>query len=520
MQTVLTVDKSVSPQQARPAPPCNLVIFGASGDLTKRKLLPAVYHLIQQGLLPDGFAIIGVDRDELDTDHYRDQLNAQAHEFIGEEFSQPLWDKLIQRSHYLQGDFRDTATYKKLDNVLKEIAYDPDTGGNALFYLAVPPRFFGEIASQLGAAQLAIETENSWRRIIIEKPFGHDLASARELNTTLHRAFNEPQIYRIDHYLGKETVQNILAYRFTNSTVEPIWNHRYIDHVEITVAEDLGVENRADYYEQAGALRDMIPNHLLALVSLIAMEPANSIDANAIRDEQTKVLHAIRPLEPEQVLTQTVRGQYGAGQLADGSTAAAYRDEPGIDPASHTETYVAMKLMIDSWRWAGVPFYLRTGKRMAGRFTQACIEFKHAPNMMFRESRIRTFNSPPNMLVLGIQPQEGIGMQFNAKVPGPSQQLSPVEMHFKYADYFGAAPSTGYETLIYDCMVGEAMLFKRADNIESAWQLVQPVMDVWSALPPRGFPNYACGSWGPAEADALLARDGRVWKPCQRCAGI
>jgi len=507
-------------ESAKPAPPCNLVIFGAAGDLTKRKLLPAIYHLIQQGLLPDAFAIIGIDRDELDTDHYRDQLNAQVHEFINAEFTQAQWDKLISRTHYLQGDFRDAATYKKLDATLKNIAYDPDTGGNTLFYLAVPPGFFGEIATQLGTAQLSVETGSSWRRIIIEKPFGHDLASARELNKTLHMAFNEPQIYRIDHYLGKETVQNILAYRFTNSTVEPIWNHRYIDHVEITVAEDLGIENRAGYYEQAGALRDMIPNHLLALLSLIAMEPANSIDANAIRDEQTKVLHAIQPLEPEQVLTRVVRGQYGAGQLVDGSTVAEYRDEPGVDSESNTETFVAMKLMIDSWRWAGVPFYLRTGKRMEGRFTQACVAFKHAPNMMFRESRVRTFNTPPNMLILGIYPHEGIGMQFNAKIPGPTQRISPVEMHFKYADYFGAVPSTGYETLIYDCMIGEAMLFKRADTIEAGWELVQPVIDVWSALPSRDFPNYASGSWGPADADELLARDGRAWTPCQRCAGL
>ncbi len=518
---VSTMNESDSASEpARPAPPCNLVIFGAAGDLTRRKLLPAIYHLQQQGLLPDGFAIIGIDRYELDTGLFRDQLNTQVHEFIGDEFLQTEWDKLVSRTHYLQGDFRDALTYKNLDATIKEITYDPDTGGNTLFYLAVPPRFFGEIATRLGTAKLSIETEDSWRRIIIEKPFGHDLVSARELNTTLYSAFNEPQIYRIDHYLGKETVQNILAYRFTNSTVEPIWNHRYIDHVEITVAEDLGIENRAGYYDEAGALRDMIPNHLLALLSLIAMEPANSIDANAIRDEQTKVLHAIQPLEPEQVLTRTVRGQYGEGQLADGRMVAGYRDEPGIDPGSHTETFVAMKLMIDSWRWAGVPFYLRTGKRMAGRFTQACIEFKHAPNMMFRESRIRKFNAPPNMLILGIQPDEGIGMQFNAKIPGPTQRISPVEMHFKYADYFGTAPSTGYETLIYDCMIGEAMLFKRADTIESGWELLQPILDVWGALPPRDFPNYASGSWGPVDSDKLLAQDGRAWSPCQRCAGL
>ncbi|HGG59340.1 MAG TPA: glucose-6-phosphate dehydrogenase, partial [Gammaproteobacteria bacterium] len=330
----------------------------------------------------------------------------------------------------------------------------------------------------------------------------------------LHESFAEPQIYRIDHYLGKETVQNILMYRLANSTVEPIWNRRYIDHVQITVAETVGVENRAGYYDQAGALRDMLPNHLLALMSVVAMEPANALNGEAIRNEQAKILSIIQPLEPEEVLTQAVRGQYGAGELADGSMAPAYRDEPGVADGSATETYVALKLMIDSWRWAGVPFYLRTGKRMAGRYTEIAIQFKHAPNMMFKDSLVKRANIPPNVLILRIQPNEGIGMCFNTKVPSPIPQLSPVEMDFTYADYFGQAPTTGYETLIYDCLSGDPTLFKRADIIESGWSLVEPILDVWSALPPRSFPNYAAGSWGPDEADALLHNDGRSWRKC------
>jgi glucose-6-phosphate 1-dehydrogenase len=508
----------ITPQAAAPIAPCVLVIFGGGGDLTQRKLIPAIYHLAQEKLLSDSFAIVGVDRVEFDSASYRSRIDSEIHAFLGDEFSDAQWDALLQRIHYSQGDFADPAAYARLADVLKGVDEEQQTGGNYLFYLATPPRFFGEIATRLGTAGLAGEEDGHWRRIIIEKPFGQDLASARELNKTLHLAFNEPQIYRIDHYLGKETVQNILAYRFTNSTVEPIWNRRYIDHVEITVAESLGVETRAGYYEQAGALRDMVPNHLLALLSVIAMEPANSFSADAIRDEQTKVLSAIQPILPEQVLTQTVRGQYGDGSMPDGTRVPAYRREPGVAPDSRTETYVAMKLMIDSWRWAGIPFYLRTGKRMPGRYTEAVIQFKHAPNMMFRDSLVRRARVPPNLLVLRIQPNEGIGMSFNAKVPGPAEHLSPVEMNFSYRDYFGAAPSTGYETLLYDCMTGDAMLFKRADNIEAGWALVEPILDVWGALPPRDFPDYAAGTWGPPEADDLLRRDGRAWKACDTCS--
>jgi glucose-6-phosphate 1-dehydrogenase len=410
----------------------------------------------------------------------------------------------------------DVEGYSRLKALLTEVDNSQNTEGNYLFYLATPPRFFGEIAARLEEVGLNHESHaTQWRRLIIEKPFGHDIASARELNQTLHKHFQEHQIYRIDHYLGKETVQNILAYRFANSTVEPIWNHKYIDHVQITVAESVGVENRASYYDQSGCLRDMIPNHLLAVLSVIAMEPPNSFDANALRDEQTKVLRAIQPLSPEDVIKQTVRGQYGPGTLRSKSV-VGYREEPEIPADSKTETFVAMKLMIDSWRWAGVPFYIRTGKRMPGRYTEVVIQYKHAPSAMFHKSNtsLRQEDLPANMLVIRIQPNEGINMVFNAKEPGPSMKLGSVNMDFQYKDYFGADPTTGYETLIYDCMKGDATLFKRADNIEVGWDIVETILDVWGALPTREFPNYAAGEWGPAAADELLARDGRKWKDC------
>lgn len=504
-------------RHAERAASCVMVIFGAGGDLTKRKLIPAIYHLAQGDLLPENFAVLGFDHAGHDSETYRKRLDDEIRQFLGDEYDQARWQDLLSRFYYAQGDFKDPAAYARLGTVLSQVDSDHKTEGRYLFYLATPPSFFGEIATQLGNAGLTTEQDKQWRRIIIEKPFGRDLESARALNKSLHDAFREDQIYRIDHYLGKETVQNILAYRFTNSTVEPIWNRRYIDHVQITVAESLGVEDRAVYYEEAGALRDMVPNHLLALLSVIAMEPANSFEADAIRDEQTKVLRAVQPIFPEQVLTQVVRGQYGAGTMPDGTLMQAYRSEPGVAPDSNTDTFVAMKLLIDSWRWAGVPFYIRTGKCMPGRYTEVAIEFRHAPNMMFRDSHVKRMGVPPNMLILRIQPNEGIGMCFNAKVPGPGQMLSPVEMNFNYRDYFGANPSTGYETLIYDCMTGDAMLFKRADNIEVGWEIVEPILDVWGALPPRDFPDYAAGTWGPPEADELLRRDGREWKACEVC---
>ncbi len=496
------------------APKSIIVIFGAGGDLTKRKLVPALYYLMAQGLLSRHTNMIAVDRAPIDTEKYRQKLTADIKTFVEKSiYSEELCQQQVSRAYYAQGDFRDAQTYIKLKKLLTEIDEQTDTPDNYLFYCATPPSLFGVIATELGKVGLSQESKECWRHIVIEKPFGHDLASALELNKTLQQSFDEHQIYRIDHYLGKETVQNIMAYRFGNGTIEPIWNHRYIDHIQITVAESLGVEGRAGYYEQAGAMRDMVANHLLALLSVIAMEPPNSFnDADAIRDEQTKVLKAIEKLTPEQVLTHAVRGQYGPGISPEGEEVKGYREEPGVDPNSNTETYVALKLMIDSWRWSGVPFYLRTGKRMPKRYTEVVIQYKYAPSMMFHRSMDRVNHLPSNRLILRIQPDEGISLQFNAKKPGTIQELSTVEMNFSYSEHFGNEPSTGYETLIYDCLCGDATLFKRADNIEASWEIVQPVLDVWKALPPRDFPNYQAFCCGPEEASKLFGHYDRQWR--------
>ncbi len=498
-----------------PAEPCLFVIFGACGDLAKRKLIPALYNLASQKLLSDRFALVGLDRTEFDNQAFRAYLDKEVRALLGSEPDEARWKDLLDRTYYTPGDFRDLDAYTRLGCFLQEVDIQRKSPGSYLFYLATPPRFFGEIATRLEQAGLTREQEDAWRRLIIEKPFGYDLESARELNRSLHTSLEEQQIYRIDHYLGKETVQNILAYRFANSTVEPIWNHRYIDHVQITVAESLGVENRASYYEQAGALRDMVPNHLLALLGIIAMEPPISFRADEVRDEQAKVLRAIQPFAPEEVLAKTVRGQYGGGRMPELGQVPGYREEAGIASDSRTETFVAMKLKIDSWRWAGVPFYLRTGKRLPGRYTEIVVAYKQAPNTMFRDAHRHRLAA--NQLVLRIQPNEGIGMSFNAKIPGPEPKLGVVEMNFSYADYFGSKPHTGYETLIYDCMNGDATLFKRADHIELGWRLVQPIQDVWQALPPRDFPNYPAGSWGPQATEKLLADGQDQWHGCGVC---
>jgi len=495
------------------APKSIIVIFGAGGDLTKRTLIPALYHLMQQGLLSTHTNIVGVGRTDYDSQAYRDTLDKEIQNFIDKEFyNQELWEKQLSKIHYTSGHFRDPQTYQNLKEFIKNIDDQTDTPDNYLFYCATPPSYFGVIATQLAEAGLAEETNKYWRRLIIEKPFGRDLDSAKELNNVLHQSFKEEQIYRIDHYLGKETVQNIMAYRFGNGTIEPIWNHRYIDHVQITVAESLSVGSRGGYYEEAGAMRDMIANHLLALLAVIAMEPPNSFtDANAIRDEQTKVLKAVARYSPEQVLTNAIRGQYGKGTLENGETNEGYRSEKGVDEKSGIETFVALKLMIDSWRWSGVPFYLRTGKSMPGRYTEVVIQYKFAPSLMFHNSMDKINHLPSNRLILRIQPDEGISMEFNAKKPGTIQELSMVNMDFSYNEHFGDDPSTGYETLIYDCLCGDATLFKSADNIEASWEIVQPILDVWQALPARSFPNYAAGTWGPQEASDLMDRNNREW---------
>ncbi len=491
-----------------------MVIFGGTGDLTKRKLIPALMNLTRRGpakenLLPRQFAVIGIGSRDLTTDAFRRRLTEEIGTFATVPVDPGIRDWLMDRLYYLRGDLHDPSTYQDLKSLLGRVDADHEGHGNIFYYLAVAPGFFGEIIRRLGEAGLAREEPGRWRRVIFEKPFGHDLDSARALNAEIKQVLEERQIYRIDHYLGKETVQNLLVFRFGNAIFEPIWNRRYIDHVQITAAETLGVEQRGGYYETAGALRDMVPNHLFQLVSLSAMEPPASFDANAVRDEQAKVLRAIQPLTPGEVLSRAVRGQYGKGLLQDRHV-PAYRAEAKVAPDSPTETFVALKLSIDNWRWADVPFYLRTGKRLSRDVTEIAIQFRRVPFVLFRETPVERLLT--NRLVIRIQPQEGISLRFGAKVPGSLMKLGAVEMNFDYADYFGRTPSTGYERLLYDCMTGDATLFQRADMVEAGWSVITPVLEVWRALPPRSFPNYAPGTWGPAEADELMARDGREWR--------
>jgi glucose-6-phosphate 1-dehydrogenase len=496
-------------EHTRPGERGVMVIFGASGDLTKRMLIPALYNLAKKNLLPKDFALVGFALEAWSEDEYRQRVHNDLREFGGAPEHCAFCDWLIERVYYRSGDFHDPKVYAELKTLLGEIEKKHGTHGNCLYYLAIPPSLIGEIVKQLGAAGLTDQSEGHWRRVVIEKPFGSDLASARALNRTLSSVLTEDQIYRIDHYLGKETVQNILVFRFANGIFEPIWNRRYIDHVQITVAESLGVERRGGYYEHAGALRDMVPSHILQLVTLTAMEPPISFHADAVRDEQTKSLNAIQPFAPEDVLRRAVRGQYGEGQMEGADGVPAYRSEPDVAPDSNTETFVALKLAIDNWRWADVPFYVRTGKRLPRRYTEIAIQFRRAPFILFRDTPVERLM--PNLLVLAIQPEEGISLRFGAKVPGPLVHVGSVNMAFNYADYFGKEPSTGYERLLYDCTIGDQTLYRRADMVEAGWNVVQPILDVWTALPPRNFPNYAAGSWGPKDADDLLDRDGRHW---------
>jgi glucose-6-phosphate 1-dehydrogenase len=490
-----------------------MVIFGASGDLTRRKLIPALYNLGKQHLLSREFAVVGVARDQLTTDDFRAMLIKDLPQFTEETVDLDLREWLQRRMYYLAGEFGDAKVFQQLKDLLQKLDKDHSTHGNYFYYLATAPNFFGPVVEQLAAMGLVKEENHEWRRVVIEKPFGRDLESAHALNQQLLKVVSESQIYRIDHYLGKETVQNIMAFRFANGIFEPIWNRRYIDHVQVSVAETVGVEQRGGYYDHAGALRDMIPNHIMQLVSLTAMEPPISFEADAVRDEQAKVLHAIQPISSEDVLSRSVRGQYGEGEIFD-HRVVAYRSEPGVPADSRTETFVAMKLQVDNWRWAGVPFYVRTGKRLPVRNTHIVIQFRRAPFVLFRDTPVESLM--PNQLVLHIQPEEGISLRFAAKVPGPVMRLGSVDMDFEYADYFGKQPSTGYERLLHDCMVGDATLFQRADMVEAGWSIVSPVLDVWKALPPRSFPNYAAGTWGPKEAEALLDHDGRRWRNFER----
>ena len=486
-----------------------MTIFGATGDLTKRKLIPALCNLAEDGVLPQQFAIVGFAGDDFTTESFRKMLGEEIPKYSPSHVEPKLWEWMAERVYYVRGDFLDAEAYKWLDAQVAETDKKHKTAGNRFFYLAVAPRFFSPIAKMLGDCCLSKEENGHWARVIVEKPFGHDLESAKKLNQELKQVLTEKQIYRIDHYLGKETVQNVMVFRFSNNIIEPLWNRNYVDHVQITAAETVGVEHRGGFYETAGALRDMVPNHLFQLLTMTAMEPPISFDADEVRNKQAEVLHAIQPLTPEEVLTSMVRGQYGGGSI-EGQRVVGYRSEPDVAPDSNTETFVALKLLIDNWRWAGVPFYLRTGKGMAQRATEIVIQFRRTPFVLFRNTTVQ--NLETNRLVIHIQPDEGISLSFGAKVPGSIMKLGLVNMDFDYSSYFGVEHSTGYERLLRDCMAGDATLFQRADMVEAGWSVIQPILDVWHALPARGFPNYASGSWGPVEGDELLERDGRAWR--------
>jgi glucose-6-phosphate 1-dehydrogenase len=499
------------------APPCAMVIFGAAGDLTKRLVVPALYNLVRAKRLPDGFRLVGVDLATKTVEEWRKGLSDTMQEFIGKDgefeidhLDQAAWRWLAERMSYLQGDLKDPGTYNRIGKHLVKLDETAGTAGNHLFYLAVADRFFSVAVAGLAAADLTMERDDQWRRVVIEKPFGHDLSSAKALNAEIVGVLHEHQIYRIDHFLGKETVQNIMALRFANGLFEPVWNRQHIDHVQITAAETVGVERRGRFYEKTGALRDMVPNHVFQLLAMTAMEPPISFDADEVRTKKAEIIQAIHPLEATGALSDVVRGQYDAGTVL-GRAVRAYRQEPDVASDSTTETFIACKLKIDNWRWAGVPFYLRTGKYLKRRVTEIAIRFHQAPYALFRGTDVERMN--PNWMILRIQPNEGIALEFAAKRPGPTVKLSSVSMDFAYKTYFKIEPNTGYETLILDCMIGDATLFQRADNIELGWRTVQPILEVWANDPPRDFPNYAAGGRGPAAADELLARDGRAWRP-------
>ena len=501
---------AASNRELRRPEPCAFVIFGAAGDLTKRLLLPALYNLAAAKHLPDDFCLVGVARYDLSDQDFRQQMRDALRDFATEITVPETRDALLSRCRYVRGDLDDPSTYARLKAVLTAVDENGvETPDNYLFYLATPPDLFATVARQLSKSGLAKEQDGSWRRLVVEKPFGTDLKSARSLNKQLLDVFSETQIYRIDHYLGKETVQNIMVLRFANGMFEPIWNRDHVDHVQITVAETVSVEQRGRLYDHTGALRDMVPNHLFQLLALTAMEPPTCFAADAVRTEKLKAIDAVHLPARDHILADVVRGQYTAGRVKD-NTITAYRKAAGVAPRSTTETYVAMRLMIDNWRWAGVPFYLRTGKALSARRTEIAIKFKSAPFALFRDTPVDSLAQ--NLLVLRIQPDEGAALHFNGKIPGPKIRIENVRMDFKYKDYFDAAPKTGYETLLYDCMMGDPTLFQRADNIEAGWRAVAPILDAWQDADGSDLRMYEAGSNGPEAAEVLLERSGRQWR--------
>jgi glucose-6-phosphate 1-dehydrogenase len=490
----------------RRVPECAMVIFGANGDLTRRKLLPALYRLACDRRLSAGFAVVGVSRTPLTDQAFRDKMR-QAVEAASEDapFDPAAWEAFAQSLCYVAGDIFDPGLYQKIAARLAEIGAARQTGGNMMFYLSTQPSQYAAVAAGLGAAGLA--NGNGWRRLVVEKPFGHDLASSAELDRQLHQFFPENEIFRIDHYLGKETVQNVLAFRFGNGIFEPLWNRRYVNNVQITGAESIGVEGRGAYYQEAGSLDDMIQNHLLQVMATIAMEPSASFRANSMRDERSKLLRSIRPMTPDEVSRNAVPGQYGPARIG-GQDVPGFRQEQGVDAQSQTNTYAAVTLFVDNWRWAGVPFYVRTGKRLAKRVTEIAIQFNPAPLHIFDQDGL---DSAPNLLIVRIQPEEGISLKFLSKRPGSGMTLRPVSMDFNYGSSFGERSPSAYETLLLDAIIGDPTLYTRQDMVEASWSVVEPIQDVWRETK-SDFPNYESGTWGPAASDEMLARRGHAWR--------
>jgi glucose-6-phosphate 1-dehydrogenase len=493
--------------------PCVMIIFGATGDLTRRKLIPALFHLYSLDKLPKEFSVLGVSRKDMSDDVFRDTMKEGVEEFGREKPDEKKWENFAKILFSRQIAYDDPDSYHALADALDAVAKERNASGNRLFYLALPPSAYGTVVHNIDEAGLNKPArENEWVRIIVEKPIGYDLDSAVALNDRIAEAFAEEQVYRIDHFLGKETVQNLLVFRFANGIFEPVWNRNYIDHVQITAAETVGVEDRGGYYEKSGALRDMIQNHLLQVLAHTAMEPPARFDAHAFRDEKVKVFHAVQPIRTEDVERQVVRAQYGKGSI-DGRKVAAYRDEEGIDRKSTTETYVALKLIIDNWRWSGVPFYLRTGKRMAEQKSEVVLVFKRAPHRIFSHfDGLAESGLDANVLAIRIQPNEGISLRFGAKKPGPGMQVQPVDMDFNYDSSFGGRLSDAYERLLLDALIGDAALFARRDAVEASWKILDPILDVWERSRVRKLPHYEAGSCGPREADELLERNGCWWR--------